>query len=251
MCCKRQEKIFNLETSSGDIALPMQSTLSLNSAPWIPRLGEIITVKAQNGKDYRARVYAISDSECRVSVFQTLPKNMESKLKIFLLQALPDKERMEWIIQKATELGVTAIQPFSSDRSITIEEREKKQPKAHRWPEIAKRAAQQCRRNTPTQLMPYTDFCNALKQAAFCDLKLMLWEGEKESSLKSDQFNKTIHPLSIAIMIGPEGGFSEEEVEHARKEGFSPISLGPRILRTETATIAAIAIIQHIWGDMG
>jgi 16S rRNA (uracil1498-N3)-methyltransferase len=114
---------------------------------------------------------------------------------------------------------------------------------------IAKKAAQQCRRAVVPVIEPYTDFQNALPYAKGYDLKLLLWEAERDCGL-SGRFQKGIEPSRICILIGPEGGFTDEEVKMARESGFASICLGPRILRTETAAIAIIAIVQYICGDL-
>ncbi|MBN2373615.1 16S rRNA (uracil(1498)-N(3))-methyltransferase [bacterium] len=232
------------------VRLPTDTVVSLKTASWRPRLGEIITVQNMEGDNFRARVFAISESRCNVHIFEQLPKNMESGLDILLLQALPDRERMEWIIQKATELGVKTIAPFFSKRSITLEEREKGQPKAHRWPFIAQKAAKQCRRGNAPVIAPYTGFKEALQMSEYYDIKILLWERARDSGIHS-KFPDDIQSRRVCLLVGPEGGFAEEEINMAKETGFIPIGLGPRILRTETAAIAMIAVIQYRWGDMG
>lgn len=232
------------------VTVPSNCTVSLSSAPWLPRLGEIITVGDDRGRRFRGRVVRISGHWCEVRLFESLPHSMDSPLDLLLLQALPDKERMEWIIQKATELGVTAIVPFYSQRSTRLEEREARQPKAHRWPSVARRASQQCRRPAVPVIAPYTDFFTALQHAEGFDLKVLLWEGEHEIGLKGI-CPEGERPSRICVLVGPEGGFTDGEVRLARESGFLSIGLGPRILRTETAAVGVIAIIQYIWGDLG
>jgi 16S rRNA (uracil1498-N3)-methyltransferase len=222
----------------------------LNKAPWVPRLGEIITVEDSMGRHFRGRVFRLCGSRCEVHLFENLSKRMESDLDLLLLQSLPEKERMEWIIQKTTELGVSSIVPFHSKRSISLEEREKRQRKAHRWPEIARKASQQCRRASIPVIEPYTDFADALRYADDYDLKMLLWEKETKAGLNGICSHDK-PPTSICLLVGPEGGFTEKEIRMARGAGFITIGLGPRILRTETAAIAIIAIIQYRWGDLG
>ncbi|MGA1843084.1 MAG: RsmE family RNA methyltransferase [bacterium] len=232
------------------VTIPSRCVVSLGSAPWPPRLGEIITVGDDRGRHYRGRVERISGHWCEVHLFDRLARPMDSSLDLLLLQALPDKERMEWIIQKSTELGVTGIVPFYSQRSIRLEEREARQPKAHRWPRVARRASQQCRRPGVPVIAPYTDFSSALRHAEGFDLKLVLWEGEHEIGLKGICPGGE-RPSRISVLVGPEGGLTDEEVGLARESGFVSIGLGPRILRTETAAIGIVAVIQFLWGDLG
>ena len=110
------------------------------------RVGSLVTLTDPEGNDFRGRVLRLSEDEASIFIFDAFPSPTESSLEIILLQALPEKERMELIIQKTTELGVSAILPFQSERSISLKEREAKQKKAHRWQEIAVKAVQQSRR---------------------------------------------------------------------------------------------------------
>jgi 16S rRNA (uracil1498-N3)-methyltransferase len=209
-------------------------------------------------------------------------------MEIVLLQALPEKERMELIIQKTTELGVSRIISFQSSRSISLKEREAKQKKSHRWQEIAIKAADQCRRAR----IPSVEYLPSLEHALnLCEgesLKLLLWEktgeplkkvlrqckfgarnakcGEVNSlqetefrvqssefgDKEQETFNKILResPRRIYGMVGPEGGFTEEEVATTKDKGFIPVQLGQRILRTETAAITLVGILQYEWGDL-
>ena len=252
MGCRRSERsnyIFSVDMT-GAFHVPGDCRVSLNMAPWIPRLGEIKTVEDNKGRHFRGRVFSLGKSNCEVHLFENLKKRMESCLDLLLLQSLPEKERMELIIQKTTELGVRAIVPFHSERSISLEEREKFQRKAHRWPEIAKKASSQCRRAFVPVIEPYTGFADALRYADEYDLKMLLWEREFKAGLKGICSNVNL-PTSICVLVGPEGGFTENEIVMARAAGFITVGLGPRILRTETAAITIIAVIQYIWGDLG
>jgi 16S rRNA (uracil1498-N3)-methyltransferase len=169
-------------------------------------------------------------------------------VKIILLQALPEKERMELIIQKATELGVSAIIPFKSERSISLEEREIKQKKAHRWQEIAVKAVQQSRRAKVPQVERFQLFEEALEICEGNGLKIFLYEKRGEN-LK--EVLKRCQAKKVYVMVGPEGGFTEGEVMKAKNRGFIPVKLGQRILRTETAAITFVGILQYELGDLG
>ncbi len=215
-----------------------------------PRTGSIITVSDEHGKSFRGRVVKLATDSAEVFVFEDLSGNAESGIEIVLLQALPDKERMELIIQKATELGVDMIVPFKSKRSIDLAEREARQPKAHRWQDIALRAARQCRRGRVPLVAEYTDMPGALKWAEECSLRVVLWEGEKERHLKNI-LRECGNPVAVALMNGPEGGWTKGEIKTLEKSDYLPTSLGGRILRTETAAITAVALAQYELGDLG
>jgi len=212
------------------------------------RVGNILTVTDSGGKDFRGRILSLSDKRASLRIFEVFQSPAESPLEIVLLQALPEKERMELIIQKATELGASVIVPFKSKRSISLEERDAKQKKSHRWQEIAVKAVQQSRRGKVPKVETYRSFEEALESCEGEGLKLLLWEKEGEPLRK----NLGPHlPKKIYAMVGPEGGFTEGEVRLAKERGFIPIKLGQRILRTETAAITLIGILQYELGDLG
>ncbi len=214
------------------------------------RPGELVTLTGEGGGEFRGRILSINPREAWVFVFKSLVPPTESPAKIVLLQALPDKERMELIIQKATELGVYSIVPFKSRRSISLEERERKQPKAHRWQSVAIKAAKQSRRGRIPLLEPYCDFSEALGYAEGSDLKVILWERGNKNPLR-DVLSSKGNYGEVTLMVGPEGGFDPEEVQRAQGKGFIPITLGRRILRTETAAIVLVGIVQYELGDLG
>ncbi len=211
------------------------------------RTGSLLTVTDAAGNDFRGRVLRLSEAEASIFIFEAFPSSTESALEIILLQALPEKERMEMIIQKATELGVSAIFPFESERSISLKEREGKQKKAHRWQQVAVKAVQQSRRAR----VPYVGECRPLREALEGwnqdGLRILLWEKEGRN-LKSVVRQ---HPSQrIFAMVGPEGGFTEGEVRWAEEKEFIPVKLGQRILRTETAAITLVGILQYELGDL-
>jgi len=264
-----------------DVELPVSSLSHC-------RIGAIVTVQAE-GAEYRARIIGIAREKATLRPFERLSRPSESSLTITLIQSLPKKERMELIIQKATELGVAAILPCTSAKSITLSERDARQSKIHRWAAMAAKAAEQSRRRLVPHLGNCVDLAAALKNASEAELKLILHEKEVELDLHSlacQEINADLHSSgdrdgseeptqayvgvrrgerrsdnegihlkanrhkSMAIAAGPEGGFTEEEVMLARSHGYVPVRLGGRILRCETASIAAISIAQFVWGDL-
>lgn len=210
------------------------------------RVGSLITLTDSEGNDFRGRVVSVSDGAL-VFVFEAFSASTEPSVEIILLQALPEKERMELIIQKATELGVSGIIPFKSERSITLEERDAKQKKSHRWQEIAHKAVQQSRRARVPRVEPCHSFQEALEGCREEGLKILLWEKEGEPLKKILRHHC---PKKIYAMVGPEGGFTEDEVRWAKDKGFIPVKLGQRILRTETAAITLVGILQYELGDL-
>jgi len=212
-----------------------------------PRIGEAITVVDLKGKEFRARLLEITSEKAKVVVFEE-QLCTEPSFELWLLQALPDKERMELIIQKTTELGVHVIIPFKSSRSISLEEREVRQKKAHRWPHVALRATKQCRRAFLPYVAPYCNLQEALESVDPSFFKIMLYEN---AEVKFREALSTLSkPKGIAILVGPEGGWKEEEVDCAKKVGFLPCKVGNRILRTETAAILACALTLFQFNEL-
>ncbi|HUT53566.1 MAG TPA: 16S rRNA (uracil(1498)-N(3))-methyltransferase [bacterium] len=216
---------------------------------WSPRPGLAVTVADGSGNSYRARVTELHADRASLFVFERMKGPAESPLEIILLQALPDKERMELIIEKAAELGADVIVPWKAERGVGLDERDARQKKSRGWQKRALKAARQCRRGKVPFIAPYADLDAALDYAAGADLKIVLWE-EARAPLKKI-LESTAAPRSVAIMIGPEGGLTPAEVETAERSGFISASLGPRVLRTETAAIAALALAQYALGDLG
>ena len=175
--------------------------------------------------------------------------NCESPLKICLGQGMVKGTGFDSIVRKSVELGVDKVVPVRTNRCISKLSREDLPKKIDRWKRIAAEASKQCSRSRVPEIGPkpisVKEFCLVNQ---YCDLKLIFWEEEVTIRIK-DLFNKKKFK-SAAILIGPEGGFSAEEVESSKKYGFQSISLGPRLLRTDTAPIAAISILQNYWGDM-
>lgn len=215
---------------------------------WQGRCGEIFTVTDPLLREFRARVTAKDSTSVTLQPFASVAAT-ESLVRIELLQALPEKERLELVLQKATELGVARIVPYLSTHSTTLEEREAGQKKSHRWPDVLLRAARQSRRAEIPELSPIVRWEEALDQCVDAELSLLCYEGEGSWPL-ADAL-KGFRGQRVALMVGPEGGFSPDEIEQARGRGVLPVGLGPRILRTETAAITAVGVIQYALGDLG
>jgi len=218
-------------------------------AAWQARPGEVYSVVDSAGSWFRARLQVFNSSEALFIPFERIQGNPEGGLPISVFQALPDKERFELVLEKLTELGVSRLVPFQSERSVSLAELDARQKKSHRWPDLVVRAAKQCRRGMLPELLPVLTREQALSLAAQADLKLLLYEGHAEWQLGAVLTEKP--PSSVSLLIGPEGGFTREEIEAARKLGILTVSVGPRTLRTETAAIAAAVILQHRFGDLG
>lgn len=214
-----------------------------------PRPGAAYTLVAESGRFFRARLVRLDDDRAEFFVFERMGVSVESRLELVLIQALPDKERMELVIEKSVELGVDLILPFRAARSADHAER--LQPKDHRWQKRALKAMQQCRRAHLPLVAAATGLAEALahEAVAAAELKIMLWE-QAETPLR-----ELLAPAGVvksaALLVGPEGGLAEEEAALARSAGFMTASLGARVLRSETAAIAGAAILQYLYGGLG
>jgi len=213
---------------------------------WQARVGEIVTVEDPFQQCYRARITGLKDDDATLVPFERI-EPVESPLQICVCQALPEKERFELVLQKITEIGINRIIPFVSRHSTTVEERDSGQKKSHRWPDVVLRAGRQCRRAQLPELMEVVDFETMLDAVADWDVKLLL--SEKAAAWSFREGIGSARPDRIAVIVGPEGGFANEEIDLAQGRGVVPVTVGRRILRTETAAIVAAALAQFCVGD--
>lgn len=231
------------------LAVNEEVELSRREVKWLEsfklRRGSLVSLQDESGKWFRARVVELSDDRLRVKVFEELLKPVESELFLILLQAVPNKERMELIIEKAVELGVDVIQPFFSTRSYRVDDFVQK--KWHRWQERARKASEQCRRGIVPQVMELKNFPEAMAIGEKAELRMVLDEAEEEMTIK-EFLNRKKEVKSCALVVGPEGGWERQEIEILKQKGFMPVSMGGRILRVETAAIIGVGIIQYVLG---
>lgn len=171
---------------------------------------------------------------------------------VILAQALPKEGKMDFIVQKATELGVKAVIPFTSARTVPKLTAEKAAARAKRWRKIAAEASKQCGGVIVPRVSEILTFEAMIDKAAGASLCLFFWEEEQDRGIR-DIFSGTFGPApsEISIVVGPEGGFSRDEVTAARKRGFTTAHLGRRILRVETAALVILSIIQYETGSIG
>lgn len=210
--------------------------------------GDSVTVCDSMGNDYNTIIKEISKNEIKLEIKEKFYNESEPDVKIILFQALPKGDKMELIIQKCVELGVYKIVPVNTERCIVRLDKNKEQKKLERWQKISEAAAKQCGRGIIPQIEKVTDFDDAIKNTG-CDEAVIPYELETNRSLKV--FLQDFSKKSIAVFIGPEGGFAHEEVEKAIENGIVPITLGKRILRTETAGLVTIANILFYLDDAG
>ena len=225
--------------------------------------GDRITVTTGLCTDYLVEITAASKDEVVGRVVEVTGVNRDPELKVIMVQGLPKGDKMDLIVQKSTELGVAAIIPVETRRAVVRLEGAKAGQRVERWQRIALEAAKQCRRGRIPEVLPVASWSSALEAVPGGALAVVPWEGEGELSLKrvlqgTGTPNRDMHgtgapgkPREVWIFIGPEGGLDPEEIEAARERGIIPVTLGPRILRTETAGLAVLAMILYQWGDLG
>lgn len=202
-----------------------------------------ILITDRTGTAYSAEITALTKKQVTLNVTGPFSQNNESFLEIVLLQGLLKGEKMDFVIQKAVELGITEIMPVITERSQVRETR-----RLARWQKIAEEAARQCRRNRVPVIHEPAQMEDVIT-AQTSGKGIICWE--KDGLPFPEALQPFIEEKRIMLCIGPEGGFSEEEVKTATDKGFTVASLGRRILRAETAAIASIAIVQYAAGDIG
>ena len=211
-------------------------------------VGESINVCCE-GYEYTANVSEITDSSIIAKVVNKASVTSEPGIEITLYQGLPKQDKLELIIQKCVEIGISKIVPVITRRCVSkINSDKDKKSKTDRWQKIAYEAAKQSNRGTVPKVLEPMVFETALKQATACELALIPYEKELDVSLKN-VINDNRNVKSIAVFVGPEGGFEESEINLAESYGAKKVSLGPRILRTETAGMFVISILIYELGD--
>lgn len=217
------------------------------------KAGEEITVSDGFGHEYLCRVEVFSEDAVRVMILEKRDVSVELPSRLVLFQCLPKGDKMELIVQKAVELGVAAVVPVASRRCIVKLDAKKEENKRKRWQAIARSAAKQSGRAIVPEVTPVTSFAGALKEAGKLDVRLIPYECADEllAEEKKSAMDKTREILdhiqkgqSVGIFIGPEGGFEKSEVELAMEAGAVPITLGKRILRTETAGLCVLSALM-------
>lgn len=206
--------------------------------------GDALTVFDGTGGEYAAEVAAVGRREVALRVEEFRDRDAESPLRVALGLGVTRGERMDYAVQKAVELGVARIAPLMTERCVVRLDAARWTQRAAHWRKVVISACEQCGRNRPPELDE--------------PVKLATWLGA-QSGLRlfcdpraSIGLRELAHPAgSVCLLAGPEGGFSPEERESARAAGFTPVCLGPRVLRAETAALAALAALQALWGDLG
>ncbi|MBE3101047.1 MAG: 16S rRNA (uracil(1498)-N(3))-methyltransferase [Firmicutes bacterium] len=214
------------------------------------RIGEEVVLCDCKGFDYSALIHSMDKGKVLLDIQGQQPSVGEHYTRVSLYQGLPKANKMEVIIQKCVELGIYDFVPVTTSRAVVrlADEREEEK-KTIRWQKISEEAAKQSDRGIIPHISKPVSFNDAILDASH-SLKLLLWEGERIQSLRGVLQKYIEKPSSIAMMIGPEGGLDIKEVELASNNGWIPVSIGPRILRTETAGISVLSAIMYQMEEM-
>src|SRR5262245_19005763 len=205
--------------------------------------GDAITLFNGQGGEYSAELTRISSKDARARVLSKASSERESPLNVSLAQCVSSGDRMDITLQKSTELGVSRIVPIASERSVVRLSGDRAEKRLAHWRSVVIAACEQCGRNRIPEVAGITEIADFLDRTETGELRLLL----------APDATRTLKQLApapeVVLLVGPEGGLTAREREDAERAGFVPVRLGPRILRTETAPLAAIAAMQTLWGD--
>ena len=215
------------------------------------QVGDKVSVNNSEGKEYVGEITFIDKNEVNINLLEETSINNESPVEVYLYQGIPKSTKMDLIVQKNTELGVKAITPIITER-VVVKTELKEYKKVDRWNRIALEACKQCKRSLIPQINVPIEFDNLIEELKHMDLVVVPYENQKGYGIKKlieniekDSINK------VAIVIGPEGGFADSEILKLKEIGSEIVTLGPRILRTETAGFTCLSLIMYELGDLG
>jgi 16S rRNA (uracil1498-N3)-methyltransferase len=246
----------DIVTLDGPIVHQIRNVLRL-------QCGDVITVLDDSGWEYRVQIAAVEQETVTGELKRKILARTEPRTKLTLYQSLLKGEKLEWVLQKGTELGIVEFVPVVANRCVIGSVDDVSKSRIERWRRIILEAAEQSHRGRLPRLQEPLLFAQACERGRRADLALMPWEGEERRSIGSmltatsptpvtvrGKTSLIRRPFSVSAYIGPEGGFTTREVDQAIQYGIVPVSMGPRILRSETAALAAATIILHQLEDL-
>ena len=213
--------------------------------------GDKIRLFDGEGFEYDASIQRFFADRVEIEIRRKFPGRKESPVQIAVAQALLKEKKMDRLLRHLCELGVTRWIPFISERSVPKPGEKRLSARADRWNQIVKESCKQCQRSKLPEIIKTLTFEGLLDYGQSCDLKIVFYENESAKLKSLMAPNPPSSPREILLILGPEGGFSDQEIENARAAGYLVAGLGSRILRAETAAIAACTLTQFLYGDMG
>ena len=209
--------------------------------------GDKIGLFDGKGFECEAEIADVSPGKVTASLIRSFPSTAESPIQITVAQGFLKERKMDGLVRQLSEIGITEWMAFIAERSVPMPDKKQLLSRIKRWEKIAREAVKQCRRGRIMKIGDTVSFLEVLNMAGDFDLKIAFWEDESRPV-------RPIEPKSsiqtVFALIGPEGGFTRNEIEKAKGHGFVTAGLGPRILRAETATLAASVLLQYLFGDM-
>lgn len=209
------------------------------------KIGDNLNICDQNGTKYITKIVSFTKEQIDLCIEKICKDTSEPKIKVTLFQGMPKADKLEFIIQKSTEIGINEIVPVITDRVIVRLDEKNVLKKLERWNKIALEASKQSGRQKVPEVKKPINIKNFIENISKYDILLLPYECEKEQTIKAVLKNLDKKCENIAILIGPEGGFSEDEIKMLNNENVKIVTLGPRILRTETAGIATLAMVLY------
>lgn len=213
------------------------------------KVGDELIVADAAGKAASARIVETGEDWIKIVRLAEIEECTEPPVDVVLAQCLPKSDKMDFIVQKATELGVSAVCPVVSENCVVKYDENKKAARRQKWQKIAHEAAKQCGRAIVPEILPVISLRELAGAAG--EGRQMLFCYEQETSCALKELLTAAQSNRFLLLIGPEGGFSQAEARLCRGQGFKSVSLGPRILRAETASLAAVSIVMYQNGDLG
>jgi 16S rRNA (uracil1498-N3)-methyltransferase len=242
---------FFLSTDQIDRRRAILSGADAHHARNVLRLGpgDRIEVVDGSGNQYEAQILGLEENQVRLSIVGQLRRDSEPYLELTLAQGYLKDKKMDSLIRPLTELGTARWIPFTAHRSVVVPPAARLTGRYQRWEKISREAVKQCKRSRPMQIEKVMAFEETLGLSSSYELKIMFYE--QATGPQDWQSLISLNPLRVFVMIGPEGGFEADEIAAARTAGFHTMGMGPRILRAETAALAACTMVQMMFGDMG
>lgn len=242
-------RIPRIYTADADLSVGREVQLDREASNHVSRvlrltLGHEVTLFNGDGNDYEATIETIDRNQVAVHIHNSVIKDVESPLHIHLFQGISRGDKMDLTLQKGVELGIKEFTPLITERCGVKLDNKRWQKKLLHWEKVIQSACEQCGRTTLPVLNPVLTFPEALTH-----LNSQSFFLHPEAGKPFKAFNNIDNLSPISLWVGPEGGFSDTEITQVNNAGFIPAQLGPRILRTETAALAAVSVMNNLWGD--
>ncbi len=250
-------RYFYLDPSSvSDVIAGSRAIITGKDAHHIQKVlrftpGDLIGLFDGLGFEYHGRIQSLTHTGVAVEIIDRRPVETESPTRIVVAQGFLKETKMDDIIRQLTELGITGWIPFMASRSVARPDPKQLDKRMARWNAISQQAIKQCRRGKALEIGETRTYEQVIHMAGDFDVKIAFWENEPRplGEIADSIAKNKVH--TVLVLLGPEGGLTQEEIQLARNFGFIAAGLGPRILRAETATLTACALVQFLFGDMG